>query len=73
MSNILQLIQLLSLLHQFSADSFELVRGLHMRTIAREANAPLRLFAQVRRVDPDPGIWFSGIRHSRLIRLLFQL
>jgi hypothetical protein len=59
----LQLIQLGGLLHQFGPHSFEFVRGLHMWTIARKANTALRLFAQVGRIDPDPGIWFSGIRH----------
>jgi hypothetical protein len=62
-SNILQLIQLGGLLHQFGPHGFELVRGLDMWTIARKANTALRLFAQVGRIDPDPGIWFSGIRH----------
>jgi hypothetical protein len=33
----------------------------------------LRLLAQVRRIDPDPGIRFSGTRYHRLAPPLFQL
>ena len=36
------------------------MRGRQVRAVMREARAPLRLLAQIRRIDPDPGIRFSG-------------
>src|SRR5271169_1352639 len=47
------------------------MRGRQVRAVTRESRAPLRLLAQVRRIDPDPGIRFSGTRDHRLARRHF--
>src|SRR6202521_4725483 len=60
------MIELGSLLHQFNTERFELMRGRQVRAVTREPRASFRLLAQVRRIDPDPGIRFSGTRYHRL-------
>jgi hypothetical protein len=67
----LQVIQFLGLLHQLDADSFQFVDdgskflrnvlSQHSRAVVRQAGAPLRLFAQIRHINQDPGIGSADV------------